>query len=160
MIIYSTFNFPSDGARVNAPEFVTGLETRSLGISCYSTGIPVPTITWTLNNQPAPHRRINSIIVNYRITHLGGNNYQVDQGIAVSTLIIDKPQYSIDHGAVYTCIGSNSRSEDSASTTLRIMGMYVHDIVDASIQRISSRLREYRGEAHVSIHHHILLFSK
>ncbi len=36
---------------------VTVVEGRDVDISCTSTGVPVPTITWTLNNQTTPFRQ-------------------------------------------------------------------------------------------------------
>lgn len=119
-ILYTYFDLHSDGAQVHAPEFVIGLETSILSLYCNSTGIPTPTITWTVSNQSAPYPQSDSTI-SYRVAYRE-NSYQIDQGLAVSSLSIGKPQYSVDHGVVYTCIGSNINGEDSTLITLQIIG--------------------------------------
>ena len=77
----------------------------------------MPTITWTINNQPTPFIE-NSIITNAVNTMTPGN--------VVSILYIVDAQYPT-HDGVYTCNGSNSIggsvSTSSVGITVQVQGM-------------------------------------
>ena len=85
---------------------VTVSEGGSVDISCTSTGVPAPTITWRLNNQTVPFNQTDVTTP----TDVTVNNFMVDtitNGSVVSTLHIVNPQYPA-HDGVYECIGDNS----------------------------------------------------
>ena len=88
-----------------------------MNISCTSTGGPVPTITWTLNNQPTTFSQTD-IIINAIDT--------MTPGIMISTLHILNIK-SPTHGGVYTCNGSNIVSgsvyASSVSIILEVQGL-------------------------------------
>ena len=90
-----------------------------MNISCTSTGGPVPTITWTINNQPTTFND-NSIITNAANT--------TTPGFVVSTLYIVDAQYPT-HDGVYTCNATNiingSVSISSISITVQVQGMLI-----------------------------------
>lgn len=88
-------------------QLLVGIEGRSVFISCNSTGVPVPAITWTASNQPGT---------------LGEETFQINREIAFSTLVIPNVQYSADN-ALYTCTGSNTHGTDSVSISLQVLGM-------------------------------------
>ena len=79
----------------------------------------MPTVTWTINNQPTPFID-NSIISNAVNT--------ITPGFVVSTLYIVDAQYPT-HDGVYTCNGSNiissSVSTSSVSITVQVQGMLI-----------------------------------
>ena len=89
-----------------------------MDISCTSTGGPVPTITWTLNNQPTKFSQTD-VISNVINTTIPGK--------VISTLHIINTEYPT-HDGVYTCNGSNivsgSVSTSSVSILLQILGIF------------------------------------
>ena len=97
--------FPAVDASGGA-SVVTVSEGGSVDISCTSTGVPAPTITWRLNNQTVPFNQTDVTTP----TDVTVNNFMVDtitNGSVVSTLHIVNPQYPA-HDGVYECIGDNS----------------------------------------------------
>lgn len=112
----------SDVTQVSAPQLVVGIEGSDTRISCNLTGIPLPTITWTIDNLPAPYPQTD-LITDYHVTFLEGDSYQVDQGMALSSLLIANLQYSADDNTVLTCMGSNSHGDDSALIRLNVLGI-------------------------------------
>ena len=98
-------------------------EGESVNISCTSTGIPIPSIVWTLNNQPVPYDQTN-ISTDYNIN---GFN-KVTPGAISSTLHIVNAQYPANDG-VYTCTGSYNHAgtpvRDSAVVIVEVLGMYM-----------------------------------
>ena len=89
-------------------QLLVGIEGSSVDISCTSTGVPVPSIIWTVNNQQGTLRE---------------DIFQINQGVAFSSLVIVNVQYSADNNAIYTCTGSNTHGKDSVSRTLQVLGM-------------------------------------
>ena len=97
-------------------------EGGNINISCTSTGVPIPNITWTFNNQLTSYLQ-SDIYTNYSV-----NYNTVDYGLAVfpgsvvSTLHIVNAQYPAD-GGVYVCTGSNEDGVTSSATiTLKFLG--------------------------------------
>ena len=107
----------NDGASV-----VTVSEGGSVNISCTSTGVPAPTITWRLNNQPAPFNQTDlttPVAVDIK------NNFElgsITTGKVVSTLHIVNAQYP----GVYECMGKTTyngvTTMSSAIITVHIKG--------------------------------------
>ena len=110
----------NDGASV-----VTVSEGGSVDISCTSTGVPAPTITWRLNNQTAPFNQTDlTTPTDIRVNI----NFVVDtiiNGSVVSTLHIVNAQYPT-HDGVYECIGDNSNGGSAppniANITVQVQG--------------------------------------
>ncbi len=98
---------------------VSVLEGGSIDISCNSTGGPIPSITWTINNQNTNFSQsddaTNPVITTTTTT----------TGYTVSTLHIVNAQYPA-HNGVYTCTGTNTISgtqqTSSASITVQVQG--------------------------------------
>ena len=97
-------------------------EGGSVNISCSSTGLPTPTISWKLNNQSValtptetlidPKPRLSQHIV-----------LDVMLGSILSTIEIIDAQYPDDDG-VYTCTGTNNAMNVSTfSIQLQVLGM-------------------------------------
>ena len=88
-----------------------------MNISCTSTGGPVPTITWTINNQPTTFSQTD-IIIDAIDT--------MTPGKIISILHILNIKYPT-HGGVYICNGSNivsgSVSASSVSIILEVQGL-------------------------------------
>lgn len=97
----------------------------SVNISCTSTGIPVPTITWLSPNQMVLQSDIHTT---YSANFDTDYTVSVTTGSVVSTLHIVNAQYPADAGE-YECVGSNSHAGDtfnsSAMVTLRFLGRFL-----------------------------------
>ena len=106
---------------------VTVSEGGSVDISCISTGVPVPTITWRLNNQATPFNQTDmTTTADIRVNI----NFGVDtiiNGSVVSTLHIVNAQYP-GHDGVYECIGDNSNGGSAppsiANISVQVQSMY------------------------------------
>jgi len=100
---------------------VSVLEGGAVDISCNSTGGPIPSITWTINNQNTNFSQsdddTNPIVSTNPVT--------ITSGYAVSTLHIVNAQYPT-HNGMYTCTGTNTISgtvqTSSASITVQVQG--------------------------------------
>ena len=104
---------------------VTVSEGGSVNISCTSTGVPAPTITWRLNNQTVPFSQTDmttptdvKIDINFMVD-------TITDGSVVSTLHIVNAQYPAYDG-VYECIGDNSNGGSAppsiANITVQVQG--------------------------------------
>ncbi len=93
-------------------------EGGNIAISCYSIGGPVPSITWTLNNQNTQFNQTD--IINE------ASLSSVDNLIAIgninSTLHIVDAQYPT-HDGVYTCTGRNTASDSHSNSSVNITVM-------------------------------------
>ena len=89
-----------------------------MNISCTSTGVPVPNITWTLNNQPTTFND-SDIVTNTIDAATPGN--------VISTLYIVDALYPT-HDGMYTCTGSNTINgvifTSNVSISLQVQGMF------------------------------------
>lgn len=120
----------SDGAQTSvSPQLVVGIEGEDVNISCISTGTPVPTITWTIDNQSTPYTS-ESYNRSASIASFGGGSFQIDLAMAISNLLIFDLQYSVDNDVEYTCIGSNTygdaQATSSATRRLQVLGTHIH----------------------------------
>ena len=120
-----------DGANTTVTGGVSSVsvsEGGSVDISCTSTGIPLPTITWTLRNQDTPFNQDDiptpvdaSFVRNMDDTF----DTTIISGSVVSTLHIVSAQYPA-HDGEYQCIGSNSHAgqtfTQSATITVQVLG--------------------------------------
>ena len=92
-----------------------------MNISCTSTGIPVPTITWTLNNQQTTFKDVETNAID---TATPGN--------VISTLYIVDAQYPT-HDGMYTCTGNNTVNglilTSNVSITVQVQGMFAEFIL-------------------------------
>ena len=91
-----------------------------MDISCKSTGGPVPTITWTFNNQPTTFIQTDVITkgTTEAVRQMDDTFLSIiTPGNVISTLHIVDPQYPT-HDGVYTCTGNNSM--DTSTTTSRV----------------------------------------
>ncbi len=104
---------------------VTVVEGKDVDISCTSTGVPVPTITWTLNNQTTPFNQTDvSTDFSVKIEKDNSNTLVPDitSGNIVSILHIVNAQYP-SHDGVYECIGdSDTGKTTSLTVTVQVIG--------------------------------------
>ena len=105
-------------------ENVTVSEGISVDITCKSTGGPVPTITWTFNNQPTTFNQTD--VITQATTEAVRQPHGifvsiVMPGNVISTLHIVDAQYPT-HDGVYTCTGNNSMdaSDNTSSVTITV----------------------------------------
>ncbi len=104
---------------------VTVVEGRDVDVSCTSTGVPVPTITWTLNNQTTSFSQTD-VSTDFSITAVrdSSNNRIADvtSGNLVSTLHIVNAQYP-SHDGVYECTGDSDTGRNSSlAITVQVTG--------------------------------------
>ena len=92
---------------------------RSVNISCISTGIPVPIITWKLNNLITSFSQTDvSTDFEVRVIRQGGTLVpEVTSGNIVSTLHIENIQ-SPAHNGVYECTGTDPDNTSVSSTAM------------------------------------------
>ena len=97
-------------------------EGDNVNISCSSAGVPIPTITWTLRDQPTPFEQtdVQTDIVIFRIRDDNGDLVaDITPGSLESTLQIVNAQYPA-HDGVYQCTGSNSHAGQNFSQSVTI----------------------------------------
>lgn len=104
---------------------MVGIEGEDVNISCNSTGIPIPTITWTVDNQAVTYSQTD-ITYDYSAGSFEEGSFEVNPGVIISSLLITNLQYSAHHDVVYVCTGQNIYGEDTsnsyASTRLQVLG--------------------------------------
>ena len=112
-------------------ENVTISEGNSVDITCKSTGGPVPSITWTFNNQPTTFSQTDVLtqVTTEAVRQPDGTFVSiVMSGNVISTLHIVDAQYPT-HDGVYTCTGNNSidalDNTSSVTITVQVQGMLV-----------------------------------
>ena len=101
---------------------VTLSEGDSVNISCSSAGVPIPTITWTLRDQPTPFEQfdVQTDIVILLVRNVNDDLVpDVTPGSLESTLQIVNAQYPA-HDGVYQCTGSNSHAGQNFSQSVTI----------------------------------------
>ena len=114
---------------------MTVSEGGSVDISCTSTGVPAPTITWRLNNQATPFNQTDmTTTADIKIN----TNFAVDtiiNGSVVSTLHIVNAQYPA-HDGVYECIGDNSNGGSAppsiANITVQVQGIDITTLANTA----------------------------
>ena len=121
--MYSVHAEISSTTAISGPT-VTVLEGDSVDISCTSTGVPTPSITWSFNNTAAPFEQTDTV-VDVKATILAPGQFTVDPGTITSELHIVSASYP-DHDGVYTCVGVNSEdavfTSSSAFITVQVQG--------------------------------------
>lgn len=80
------------------------IEKRRTDISCTSSGIPIPTISWTINNMPTRFEQTDTS-TDFRATAYSVQDVRITPASTVSRLHIDNP-YPTDEG-IYVCIGTS-----------------------------------------------------
>jgi hypothetical protein len=108
-------------------------EGHSFTISCISTGIPTPSVSWILNRQPVPFQS-KDIIVEEGITLVRSdpnepNSPFIPQSLSTitSNLLVINAQYP-DQEGVYVCTGSNDKSMiniSSAMINIQVVGKWI-----------------------------------
>ena len=111
----------SSGADVTITEGMSGQ------VSCMSTGIPVPSITWRIDNQTTSFFQIDTITdVSFEMRRSVTTGIQ--RGSIVSVLYIENAQYPTHHG-IYECTAVNTDNlanfSSSATITVHIQGKRV-----------------------------------
>ena len=103
---------------------VSVMEGGSVSLSCTATGVPVPTISWSLNNTAAPFTQTDST-TDFSATSETSDQVSFALGCVVSTLLVVSAQYPAHQGE-YVCTGSNSYAGNttitSAVITLQVQG--------------------------------------
>ena len=101
---------------------VTVVEGESVNISCISTGIPIPIITWKFNNLITSFSQTDvSTDFSVRLIRQGGILVpEMTSGNIVSTLHIDNTQYPA-HNRTYECIGTDPDNPDNTSVSSTAM---------------------------------------
>ena len=110
---------------------VTITEGMSRQVSCMSTGIPVPSITWRINNQTTSFFQMDTITdVSFEMSRNVTTGIQ--KGSTDSVLYIENAQYPIHHG-IYECTAINTDNlvnfSSSATITVHIQGNRVVVII-------------------------------
>ena len=106
---------------------VTVLEGHSVEISCTSTGVPTPSITWSCNGTAAPFNQTDTVAdFKASIERINGViQAVVDPGTITSELHIVSASYP-DQDGEYTCVGVNSEdavfTSSSAFITVQVQG--------------------------------------
>ena len=112
-------------------DVVSVSEGGSVDISCTSTGVPVPTISWTLNNMATPFNRTDSF-TDHSVFIQRAGSVAITAGRVVSTLHIVNPLYPADEG-VYVCIGLNTHARVTSNSSdmirVQVLGMFIIMIV-------------------------------
>ena len=109
---------------------VTVLEGDSVSISCFSTGNPVPTITWYLGTSVAPFPQSDTINDLHSETTGSAPNVMViiTNGNITSALMIGNAAYPAHEGE-YTCVGFNSHREgestNNATINVQVQGKHI-----------------------------------
>ena len=96
---------------------VTIQEGDSVNITCFSSGNPVPTISWYLGDSLAPFPDWNSVEEFQAVVtgQTGIGQFAFTEGNITSVLQITNAVYPA-HDGVYTCVGLNShRGRDNTS---------------------------------------------
>jgi len=99
---------------------VTVLEGDSVSISCFSTGNPVPTITWYLGTSVAPFPQ-NDTVNNLEARVTGFGISEITNGNITSVLMMENAAYPA-HDGEYTCVGLNSNrgAENANNATINV----------------------------------------
>ena len=92
-------------------------EGGSVNISCTSTGVPVPIISWTLHGQTTAFNQ-SDVSEDVRVMIQSGSPV-VTLGRVESSLRIERAQYPA-HDGVYACTGTNSHAGVSSTSTVMI----------------------------------------
>ena len=105
---------------------VTVQEGDSVNIACFSSGNPVPTISWYLGASLALFSQ-DDTVMNFTSIIVGlPGVFTFTEGNITSVLQITNATYPA-HDGVYTCVGLNShRGRDSTSNatiTVQVQGM-------------------------------------
>ena len=123
-LCYTPF-LPADGANttVTSEDGVVILSKgENVNISCSSAGVPIPTITWTLRDQPTSFQKTD-VETDIDICLVRDENDDlvpvVTPGSLESTLQIVNAQYPA-HDGVYKCTGSNSHAGQNFSQSVTI----------------------------------------
>ena len=109
---------------------VTVLEGNSVSISCFSTGNPVPTITWYLGISVAPFPQNDTVNeLQARVTGFGPTTMTIiTNGNTTSVLMIENAVYPA-HDGEYTCVGLNSNrggdNTDNATINVQVQGKHI-----------------------------------
>ena len=115
---------------VNLTGDVTVLEGDSVSISCFSTGNPVPTITWYLGTSVAPFPQSDTMNdLQATITGFVPNAMvSITNGDITSELMIENAAYPAHEGE-YTCVGLNSNREgestNNATINVQVRGKHI-----------------------------------
>ena len=109
---------------------VSVLEGDSVSISCFSTGNPVPTITWYLGTSVAPFPQRDTIN-DLQFTITGSQEtlmVSITNGDITSELMIENATYPAHEGE-YTCVGFNSNREgestNNATINVQVQGKHI-----------------------------------
>ena len=109
---------------------VSVLEGDSVSISCFSTGNPVPTITWYLGTSVAPFTQSDTVTdLDTEITGSGPTiMVSITNGDITSELMIENAAYPAHEGE-YTCVGLNSNREgestNNATINVQVQGKHI-----------------------------------
>ena len=109
---------------------VTVLEGDSVSIPCFSTGNPVPTITWYLGTSVAPFPQSDTVnSMDARVTGSGATTMAlVINGNLTSVLRIENASYPA-HDGEYTCVGLNSNrggdNTNNATINVHVRGKHI-----------------------------------
>ena len=102
-------------------------EGRNVNISCASSGVPVPTISWHFNDMVAPFNHTDTFTNFSAFAYSSKSPPVITYGRTVSNLQLKNIQYPA-HNGVYVCVGSNSHKNvvtvSSANISVIILGTH------------------------------------
>jgi hypothetical protein len=142
--------FQSGTEPISNAEKVSLRQGESLTLSCSSTGVPLPTISWSVNGQIVNFDRIDQSTEPSLFIHTPRYT-SATLGIVNSTIRIEDIQYLADDG-VYLCTGSivHAGGEDTSSASLivDVLGMLLWDrrvLFRSAIELLRSEVDPGRG---------------
>ena len=87
---------------MTAGDNVTALNDTLISINCPASGIPTPTITWTLDGEEI---------------EVDDDGYVILEN---GTLVVEKG--TLDDSGLYRCVATNVEGEDTEESTVNIIG--------------------------------------
>ena len=98
-------------------------EGGDVEIVCISSGSPIPSVSWIINDQATPFDQIDNMTNSFASLQEGvvPNAYNVTPGNIRSTLQIMNASFP-EHDGEYECVGNNTEGSSSDNITVQVQG--------------------------------------